>query len=80
MKNSKSPEIIKSLVLQGPCPDICSETTTLFLKRKEINKKPVAMLAYVLCKTEGRMKKKNKIKLSLPMEKDKSGKERPANS
>lgn len=77
MKNSKSPEIIKSLVLQGPCPDICSETTTLFLKRKEINKMSVAMLAYVLCKTEGRMKKK---KLSLPMEKDKFGRKRPANS
>lgn len=36
----------------------------LFLKRKEINKKPVAMLAYVLCKTEGRMIKK--IKQCLP--------------
>ena len=27
---------------------------TLLLKRKEINKKPVATLVYVLCKTEGR--------------------------
>ena len=27
---------------------------TLFLKKKEINKEPVAMLAYILCKTEGR--------------------------
>lgn len=33
---------------------------TLFLKRKEINKNPVAMLAYVLCKTEGR-EIKNKV-------------------
>jgi hypothetical protein len=32
----------------------------LFLKRKEINKKPVAMLADVLCKTEGK-KIKNKV-------------------
>jgi hypothetical protein len=31
----------------------------LFLKRKEINKKPVAMLACILCKTEG-MRIKNK--------------------
>lgn len=51
---------ITDLFLYGPCPDNYSETTTLFLKRKEINKKPVAMLAYVLCKTEGR-RIKNKI-------------------
>lgn len=36
---------------------------TLFLKKKEINKKPVAMLAYVLCKTEGR-RIKNKIEFA----------------
>lgn len=36
---------------------------TLFLKRKEINKKPVAMFVYVLCKTEERWIK-NKIELA----------------
>ena len=30
------------------------QAVTLFLKKKEINKEPVAMLAYILCKTEGR--------------------------
>lgn len=39
-------------------PDKCTKTMTLFFIRKEINKTPVAMLAYVLCKTEGRIKNK----------------------
>lgn len=43
----------------------------LFLKRKEINKKPVTMLANVPCKTEGR-RIKNKVS---QMERDKSGRE-----
>lgn len=58
--NMRFSKITEDLFLYGPCPDKYSETTTLFLKRKEINKKPVAMLAYVLCKTEGR-RIKNKI-------------------
>lgn len=36
---------------------------SLFLKRKEINEMPVAMLAYILCKTEGSMIK-NKIEFA----------------
>lgn len=35
----------------------------MFVKRKEINRKLVAMLAYVLCKTEGRGIK-NKIQFA----------------
>lgn len=57
------PKLTKSLVLYGPCPDNYAETTALFLKRKEINKKPVAVLASVLCKTEGRGIK-NKIEFA----------------
>lgn len=45
----------KSLFLGGLCSDKCTQAMALFVKRKEINKKPVAMLACGLCKTEGRM-------------------------
>ena len=53
----------KSLFLYGSCPANYIQAVTLFLKKKEINKEPVAMLAYILCKTEGR-RIKNKQSLS----------------
>lgn len=54
---------MKSFFSGGPCSVRCTQAMALFLKRKEINKTPVAMLAYVLCKTEGR-KTKNKIQFA----------------
>lgn len=50
-------KMTKSLFLGGLCSGKCTQAMALFVKRKEINKKPVAMLACVLCKTEGRMRK-----------------------
>lgn len=54
-------KVTKSLFLCGLCSDHCTQAVALFLKRKEINMKPVAMLACVLCKTEGRMVKNKAV-------------------